>query len=136
MVAQQVAELDARCRAMNAQTRDRFDSDEAFLAHAESIMPFLYPRGRSTAPVVPPAGATLRLDIRGPEYDQRSNEADEDTDLAEVIVEKTLRKVHNAVTAGLAQGVTQLEFKEVLVAGMNTLTCLTRRTIPLPVLIC
>jgi hypothetical protein len=57
---------------MNAQTRDRFDSDEAFLAHAESILPLLYPRGRPTAPVVParPPGATLRLDIRGPEYDQ------------------------------------------------------------------
>ncbi|KAK3307535.1 uncharacterized protein B0T15DRAFT_493009 [Chaetomium strumarium] len=71
-IAAQVAELDARCRVMNAQTRDRFDSDEAFLAHAESIMGLLYPRGRPTAPVVParPPGATLRLDIRGPQYDQ------------------------------------------------------------------
>jgi hypothetical protein len=44
--AARVAELNERCRRFNhLQTRDRFDSDEAFLAYAEPMEALLYPRG-------------------------------------------------------------------------------------------
>ncbi|KAL2176842.1 uncharacterized protein P884DRAFT_201832 [Thermothelomyces heterothallicus CBS 202.75] len=48
--AARVRELNKRCVRYHVATRDRFDSDEAFLAHAESMLPLLYPNlGRSRA---------------------------------------------------------------------------------------
>ncbi|AEO60632.1 hypothetical protein MYCTH_2112679 [Thermothelomyces thermophilus ATCC 42464] len=41
--AARVRELNERCARYHVATRDRFDSDDAFLAHAESMLPLLYP---------------------------------------------------------------------------------------------
>ncbi|KAL2144001.1 hypothetical protein VTI28DRAFT_9753 [Corynascus sepedonium] len=41
--AARVRELDERCARYHVATRDRFDSDAAFLEHAESMLPLLYP---------------------------------------------------------------------------------------------
>ncbi|KAK3905565.1 hypothetical protein C8A05DRAFT_30630 [Staphylotrichum tortipilum] len=43
VVAARVAELGARCRQYNLQTRAQFNSDTEFLGYAESMLPLLYP---------------------------------------------------------------------------------------------
>ncbi|KAL2148507.1 hypothetical protein VTH82DRAFT_2061 [Thermothelomyces myriococcoides] len=61
-VAARVRELDERCVRYHVATRDQFDSDEAFLAYAESMLPLLYPdlaggrEGLTSPPPPPPPG--------------------------------------------------------------------------------
>ncbi|KAK4245231.1 hypothetical protein C7999DRAFT_16539 [Corynascus novoguineensis] len=71
--AARVRELDERCARYHVATRDRFDSDAAFLEHAESMLPLLYPNlsgrrgcgsgGSNGSPPLPPSREPSRLFI-------------------------------------------------------------------------
>ena len=54
-VASRVAQLNERCELYHVQTRDRFDSDAAFLAYAEGMLELLYPRMRAPQPPAAPS---------------------------------------------------------------------------------
>ncbi|KAK3293996.1 uncharacterized protein B0H64DRAFT_374839 [Chaetomium fimeti] len=69
-VAARVAELNAQCVRYNVATRDRFDSDAAFLAHAEPMAELLFPNlggggsgsgGGGGGVAYPPAGLGPRF---------------------------------------------------------------------------